>query len=37
MKISLSTAIFLQDVFQNFGFIKFDMAEILQYKVTLIK
>ena len=37
IKISLYTATLLQDLFQNFGLIKFDLAKVLQYKVTLIK
>ena len=35
MKISLYTATLLQDLSQNFGLIKFNLAKVLQYKVTL--
>ena len=37
IKISLYTATLLQDLFQNFGSIKFNLAKVLQYKVTLNK
>ena len=35
IKISLYTATLLQDLFQNFGLIKFNLAKVSQYSVTL--
>ena len=35
IKISLYTATLLQDLFQNFGLIKFNLVNVSQYKVTL--
>ena len=37
IKISLYTATLLQDLFQNFGLIKFNLAKVSQYKVILAK
>ena len=36
IKISLYIATLLQELFQNFGLIKFNLTKVSQYKVTLM-